>query len=100
MLGSLLFLRYVNDRLDVVFRCKMQIFAEDTFVNETGFFKNEVTIFLNEEVKNTHNWLYRGNIIVNFINSKAMYLGTHRYSVGGTNLCCFKELYKRTGVGM
>ena len=68
ILGSLLFIIYINDIHQILSSIKgnFLIFADDTNVLYAGKNLNYLTISVNEELEKNHNWLSANNLFLTF----------------------------------
>ena len=65
VLGSLLFLTYINDLNNVVKFCKVHHFADDTNLAHFNKSINELNKYINIDMKNLTNWLNANKISLN-----------------------------------
>ena len=78
MLGSLLFLIYINDLPDILQITKSSLFADDTVVYTTAPSADHLTVALNEDLNNVRNWLVDNRLTLNIGKSKYMLIGRNK----------------------
>lgn len=78
-LGPLLFILYVNDLPQVLKKCKIHMFADDTLIYYTGKDVQEVITVLNEELRIVSQWLQRYYLSLNVGKTECMVMGKQRF---------------------
>lgn len=76
VLGPVLFILYINDIVNVVTNCDIQMFADDTLLYVVGNDVDVICETLNTELKNIFKWLGENNLMLNVEKTKVMLLGT------------------------
>lgn len=65
VLGPTLFLLYINDIVNCIQKCKIQLFADDTLIYYIGNSVEEVVDVINRELVNIQKWLNNNSLILN-----------------------------------
>ena len=77
LIGPLLFINYVNDVPSVVKHCKIQLYANDTFLCVSSSSISNIKSMLSEDVKHIIEWLNNNFLYFNYSKIKGMLTGTH-----------------------
>ena len=77
LIGPLLFINYVNDVPSVVKHCKIQLYADDTFLCVSNSSISNIKSMLSEDVKHIIEWLNNNFLYFNYSKIKGMLTGTH-----------------------
>lgn len=75
VLGPLLFILYINDIVNVVSRCKVVLFADDTMIYIVGRDLKEMQEAINLDLSGIFDWLCKNNLCVNTMKSKFCLFG-------------------------
>ena len=88
ILGPLLFILHVNDLPDVVSRCSLLMYADDTVLFYAASNVEALQESLNEELKAIECWLFRNSLFLNVSKTEAMVFGTspRLSSIGSFNI--------------
>ena len=78
ILGSLLFLLYINDLPLCLGYSIPDLYVDDTTVHYSSRYVSEVNFKLNEDMKQIHKWCWYDMIILNTAKSKSMLIGLCR----------------------
>ena len=76
LLGPLLFIIYVNDLVECVESCKIQLYADDTVLYFSHSSINNIELALNSDLKNVYNWMCQNKLTVNCQKTECMLLGS------------------------
>ena len=76
ILGPLLFILHVNDLPNVVNRCSMLMYADDTVLFYAAFKVDALQERLNEELKAIECWLRQNSLVLNVYKTEALVFGT------------------------
>ena len=76
ILGSLLFLIYINDLAKVIRNCKIFLYADDTVLVATGSVIHNVYKTMQTDLDKISEWCVSNKLTVNVKKTKAMLLGT------------------------
>ena len=72
VLGPTLFILYMNDIVNAVKKCKIQMFADDTVIYVMGDRVDHIINTLNEELSNLFEWLNNNSMCLNVTKTKMM----------------------------
>lgn len=83
VLGPNLFILYINDIINSIKKCSVQLFADDTLLYFIGDNESDVVKVINEELEGVHHWLHNNSLKLNVGKTKLMIL-KGRYSSAPT----------------
>ncbi len=72
ILGPMLFLLFINDMPDVISKCNMEMYADDTLMYAHGTDLDKLKNILNNDLKQLEQWLQRNKMKVNVAKTKVM----------------------------
>ena len=78
LIGPLLFIIYINDLPSVVSHCKIQLYADDTFLYVSSSSVTDIELMLSEDLKHIIEWLNNNFLYLNYSKTKIMVSGTHQ----------------------
>ena len=76
ILGPLLFILHVNDLPNVVNRCSVLMYADDTVLYYAAPNVETLQEMLNKELRSIERWLFRNSLFLNVTKTEAMVFGT------------------------
>ena len=85
VLGPTLFLLYINDIVQYVQKCNIQLFADDTLLYYIGDDVDEIINTLNDELKTLQTWLKLNSMYVNIEKTKFMLIKCRHNKIDTSN---------------
>lgn len=81
VLGPTLFILYINDIVNSVKNCKIQLFADDTVMYVTGDDTEKIIETLNGELNNVVDWLNNNSLSLNISKTKVMFIRKRKCAI-------------------
>ena len=76
LLGPLFFIIYINDLVDCVKSCQVQLYADDTVLYFSHSSTEKIEAALNSDLENVNNWMNRNKLTVNCKKTECMLIGS------------------------
>ena len=76
LLGPLLFIIYVNDLVECVKSCQVQLYADDTVLYFSNSSISNIELALNSDLENLYRWMCQNKLTVNCQKTECMLLGS------------------------
>ena len=75
LLGPLLFIMYINDLVECVKTCQVQLYADDTVLYFSHPSTQNIELALNSDLENVYSWLCQNKLSVNCQKTVSMLIG-------------------------
>ena len=75
LLGPLFFIIYINDLVDCVKSCKVQLYADDTVLYFSNSSMQNIESALNSDLENVSKWMSKNKLTVNCKKTECMLIG-------------------------
>lgn len=96
-LGPILFILYMNDIVNVMEKCEVRLFADDTLVYLVGKKEEVMCEIINDDLLKVSEWLEMNGLILNTSKTKCMWIGMKETS-GKCDIVMNDEIIERVNV--
>ena len=78
ILGTLLFLLYINDLPNCLSNCEPRMYADETHLTHAGDCVDNLQLYFNLDLENVHNWLRANKLTLNMTKTEFMLMGSRQ----------------------